>query len=206
MCSCLSMDRSRSECIRIPLYLPHLLSIKLCWVLLHPKCPLCSPASETSHFIFGLTMRMPLELHYTRSFVCPPVLISLLAPQCLHSRKGGSSLEGQRSIAEFFHILDYLIEVVNSDDYKLQRLDDNHCPLASPPVERSSPGNIVAGNYVIGKSPLSYRCLLMLTTLQSLRLKVGRSCPSSLIRFSTSRPRALALRPREKNSMEQSPQ
>ena len=62
-------------------------------------------------------------------------------------------MKGQRSIADFFHILDHLVRAVDADDYKLQQLDDERRPLTGPPVERSSPGNIVAGNYLIGKFP-----------------------------------------------------
>jgi hypothetical protein len=64
-----------------------------------------------------------------------------------------SSLKGQRSIADFFHILDHLIELVNTNDYQLQQLDNEHRPLTGPSVERSSVGNIVAGNYLISKFP-----------------------------------------------------
>jgi len=57
----------------------------------------------------------------------------------------GSSLEGQRSIADFFHMLDAFIKVDNANDYRLQKLDDER------PVElkRSSLGNIVAGDYLV---------------------------------------------------------
>jgi hypothetical protein len=41
-------------------------------------------------------------------------------------------LEGKRSIADLFDLLDYVV-VVN--DYHLQQLDDGLCPLAGPPVE-----------------------------------------------------------------------
>jgi hypothetical protein len=57
---------------------------------------------------------------------------------------------GQWSIADFFHILDHHIEAVNADGYKLQWLDNER---RSPPLERLSPGNIVAGNYLIGMFP-----------------------------------------------------
>jgi hypothetical protein len=77
------------------------------------------------------------------------ILTHLPAPRCLHSRKDGSSLEGQRSIADFFHMLDKLIKVDNADDYKLQKFNDEH-PVE---LERLSPGNIVAGDYLISKSP-----------------------------------------------------
>lgn len=56
-------------------------------------------------------------------------------------------MEGKRSIADLFDLLDY---VVVANGYHLQQLDDKFCPLAGPPVERSSPGKISAGNYVIG--------------------------------------------------------
>jgi hypothetical protein len=58
-------------------------------------------------------------------------------------------MKGQRSISDFFHILDCLILAVNADGYKLQQLDDDHRPLAVPPIERSSAGNIAAGSYLI---------------------------------------------------------
>jgi len=61
----------------------------------------------------------------------------------------GSSLEGQRSIADFFYILDHHIKVANADDYKLRQLDDERCPLIIPPIERSFSGKIIAGNYLI---------------------------------------------------------
>jgi hypothetical protein len=54
---------------------------------------------------------------------------------------------------DLFHILDYFILVARADDYRLQKLDDNGDSLASPPVERSSTGNIAAGNYLIGRFP-----------------------------------------------------
>jgi hypothetical protein len=76
----------------------------------------------------------------------------LPAPRCLHSRIDGSSLEGKRLIVDFFHMLDMLIGVNNAGDYNLQKLDGER-PLSDPPVERSSPGNIEAGNYLISKSP-----------------------------------------------------
>ncbi|KIL63927.1 hypothetical protein M378DRAFT_163885 [Amanita muscaria Koide BX008] len=60
----------------------------------------------------------------------------------------GSSLEGQRSIADFFELLDYVIISTTANDYKLQKVDDTLSPLTDP-VERSSPGNIAAGNYLI---------------------------------------------------------
>ena len=62
-------------------------------------------------------------------------------------------MEGQRLIADFFRILDHHVQVVNTDDYKLRQLDDERCPLVGPPIERSSPGNIIAGKYRIGKFP-----------------------------------------------------
>src|ERR1700691_3734396 len=62
----------------------------------------------------------------------------------VHSRKGGSSLEGQRSITDFFHILDHHIKVENADEYKLRQLDNLCRPLVGPPIERSSSGNIIA--------------------------------------------------------------
>jgi len=48
--------------------------------------------------------------------LCPPILVHQLATRCLHSRKDGSSLEGQRSIANFFHMLDEIIKVDNAND------------------------------------------------------------------------------------------
>ncbi|KIM85607.1 hypothetical protein PILCRDRAFT_816820 [Piloderma croceum F 1598] len=60
-----------------------------------------------------------------------------------------SSLKGQRSIADFFHILDHHIAVINADDYKLRQLDDEYRPLVGPPIERSFSGNIIAGSYLI---------------------------------------------------------
>jgi hypothetical protein len=62
-------------------------------------------------------------------------------------------LKGQRLISDFFRILDHLIGPVNSNDYKLKQLDNKGHPLAVPPVERLSAGNIEAGNYLLGKSP-----------------------------------------------------
>ena len=46
-------------------------------------------------------------------------------------------------------MLDKFIKVDNGNDYKLQKLEGEH------PVElrRESSGNIVAGNYLISKSP-----------------------------------------------------
>ena len=73
--------------------------------------------------------------------------------QCSHSRKGGSSLKGQRTITDFFYTLDHIIQVINTYDYQLHQLDNNGHPLAIPPVERLSAGNIVAGDYLISKSP-----------------------------------------------------
>ena len=56
---------------------------------------------------------------------------------------------------DFFHILDYSIVAVPGlvNDYRLRKLDDVGHLLACPPVEQSSPGNIVAGNYLIGRFP-----------------------------------------------------
>lgn len=59
----------------------------------------------------------------------------------------GSSLEGRRSIADLFELLDYVIGTT-ANDYKLQKVDDTLSTLTDP-VERSSPGNIAAGNYLI---------------------------------------------------------
>lgn len=59
-------------------------------------------------------------------------------------------MAGQRLIADFFDVLDYYIEAGNAD-YKLTRLDDERHPLADPPLERSSPGEIMAGSYLIGE-------------------------------------------------------
>jgi hypothetical protein len=50
-------------------------------------------------------------------------------------------------------MLDYLVEVVNADEYYLQRLDDDLRPLPGTAIERSSLGTIIAGNYLIRKSP-----------------------------------------------------
>lgn len=61
-------------------------------------------------------------------------------------------MKGQRSITDFFHILDHLVEPINTNEYQLQQLDDEGHPLAGPPVKRSSAGNIIAGNYLIGES------------------------------------------------------
>jgi hypothetical protein len=87
------------------------------------------------------------------SLYVPPIFTRLPVLRCLHSHKGCSSLAGQRSIVDLFHILDYFILVARADDYRLQKLDDNGDSLASPPVERSSTGNIAAGNYLIGRFP-----------------------------------------------------
>lgn len=62
-------------------------------------------------------------------------------------------MEGRRPIADFFQLLDCVIRFTTPGDYKLQKLDDTLSPLADPPVERSSSGNIVAGNYLIRKFP-----------------------------------------------------
>lgn len=67
----------------------------------------------------------------------------------VHKDLYGSSLDGQRSIADFFKLLDHLIQAVPDNGYKLQKLDDTLTPLTNPPVERSPPGNIAAGNYLI---------------------------------------------------------
>jgi hypothetical protein len=60
-------------------------------------------------------------------------------------------LEDQRSIADFFHILDNLINV-NTGDYILQQVNEECHPLNSPVVQLS-PGKIKAGRYIIGKFP-----------------------------------------------------
>jgi len=60
----------------------------------------------------------------------------------------GSSLEGRRSIADFFRLLDHVV-VTTTGDYKLQKINDTLSPLTNPPIERSSPGNITAGKYLI---------------------------------------------------------
>lgn len=60
-----------------------------------------------------------------------------------------SSLEGQMSITNFFHMLDELLDLKGTNDYQLQQLDDKLRPLASPVVRRSSAGNIVRGIYLI---------------------------------------------------------
>ena len=83
-------------------------------------------------------------------------------------------MEGQRLIADFFHMLDYFVEAVGASDcagdYKLQQLGDC-CPLAPvlahPPIERSTPGNIVPGKYIIGKFPWAIN-ILILTPFQRL--------------------------------------
>ncbi|KIM81729.1 hypothetical protein PILCRDRAFT_8414 [Piloderma croceum F 1598] len=64
-----------------------------------------------------------------------------------------SSLKGKRLISEFFYMLGYLIGVVNADEYYLQRLDDDLRPLPGTVIKRSSLGTIIAGNYLIRKSP-----------------------------------------------------
>ncbi|KIM72489.1 hypothetical protein PILCRDRAFT_16096 [Piloderma croceum F 1598] len=56
-------------------------------------------------------------------------------PSMIGTNLRGSSLEGQRSIADFFHILDNHITVINADDYKLRQLDDECRPLVGPPIE-----------------------------------------------------------------------
>ena len=49
-------------------------------------------------------------------------------------------------------MLDYLIKVVNADEYYLQRLNDDLHPLHGIAIQRSSLGTIMAGNYLIRKS------------------------------------------------------
>ncbi|KAF5386188.1 hypothetical protein D9615_002388 [Tricholomella constricta] len=66
----------------------------------------------------------------------------------------GSSLEGQRSTADFFKILDVMVMSV-SGDYKLQKLDNERRPLDATLLDRSSQGNITAGNYLIRKFTLT---------------------------------------------------
>lgn len=135
----------------------------------------------------------------TRIFVRPPILEHLPAPRrYLHSRQGGSSLKGQRSIADFFYILDQHIEPVNSSDYNLQKLDNECLPLADPPIERSFSGNIKAGSYLISKFPGAINVYIMLTSLQRLQLILGRSCTSRLLHFSIP-----SLWPREQHAMEE---
>lgn len=82
----------------------------------------------------------------------------------------GSSLEGQRTVTDFFYMLDHFVNVTGAEDYRLQRLDDERHPLG--PVGRSSIGTIDAGNYLIGK----FHCAItvfLLTPLQNLQLRVG---------------------------------
>jgi hypothetical protein len=69
----------------------------------------------------------------------------------------GSSLEGQRSTVDFFKILDVIVASA-SGDYKLQKLDNERRPSGAPLLERSSEGNITAGNYLICKFTLSHMC------------------------------------------------
>ncbi|KAM6490810.1 hypothetical protein JOM56_013773 [Amanita muscaria] len=89
----------------------------------------------------------------------------------------GSSLEGRRSIADVFELLDYVISTTTSD-YKLQKVDDTLSPLTDPPVERSSPGNIAAGNYLILPSDEGGRVLLkILETFSNLKY-MGTKSPS----------------------------
>jgi hypothetical protein len=71
--------------------------------------------------------------------------------------KDGSSLDGQRSISDFFKILDVIISTQSlCNDYKLQRLDSSRVPLAVPPLERSSPRNITGGDYLMRKFSITH--------------------------------------------------
>ena len=36
----------------------------------------------------------------------------------------GSSLEGQRTVTDFFYMLDHFINVIGAEDYRLKQLDD----------------------------------------------------------------------------------
>jgi hypothetical protein len=69
-------------------------------------------------------------------------------PVCLRRLITGRSKVDSR----LFQKLDHVIRVTTANDYELQKLD-TVSPLTDPPIERSSPGNIAAGNYLIRKFP-----------------------------------------------------
>ena len=114
---------------------------------------LCSRVSNILSFTLFLSQGMdrPWWLGRARIFVRLPILIHRSVPRgsWRSPHIDGSLLAGQRTISDFFKILDHAVRVL-CVIYKLHNLDNALRP-SDDPVERSSPGNIVAGNYLIHK-------------------------------------------------------
>jgi len=79
-----------------------------------------------------------------------------------------SSLEGQRTIDDFFDILDNAVAVGSSNAYVLQKIDDRGSYLTTL-YERGDAGILNPGKYVIGELDSINLLALFFIVFQSLR-------------------------------------